>query len=261
MCSQMDHWFHFSEGNLLLRGAAAATGTSVFSGRLPGISRKVVALAEEPGHLLQNFPAYATALQGRVAYQRLPNHAGPPLTMLHAGGRRLTSADLIAFTMLFLDSVKVIVAPWALLVQSCSLEPWAMGHRQRLHEKKTAQAAVAARTLREFLRIVVLLRQHVPNEELSNFVRAWFYGSPRKMFVTHGHQPHGYQPQKPSTRRHFRHLSAGIADDRDKFWDTAADADALVSLPCFHDELERHLACRSPAVPRATFVRDAAPWG
>ncbi len=164
VCAMMDHWFHFAEGKLILRAASEAAGTAMYSGSLPGISRKVVALAEEPGHFLQNFPSYVVAIQGRMAYSRA-GHGGPNLRMLHDGGRRLTSPDLVAFALLFRDIMKRVVAPWALVVQSCTLEPWAIAARRRAQQEREAAAAAATLSMREFLRVLVLLRQHVPTED------------------------------------------------------------------------------------------------
>jgi hypothetical protein len=115
VCKTMDKWFNLGEGRSVVRGAAAVSGTKLRSGVLPGLSRKVVALAREPGYLLDNFPAYALGIHGRTQHVRLGFH-GPKIKELVEGGRRLTSLDLVAFTCLFKDVMCKVVAPWALIV-------------------------------------------------------------------------------------------------------------------------------------------------
>ena len=66
---QMDHMYHFGDGRLLLRSAAKSLGIETYSGTLPGGTRKGVHLTEEPGHLLRNLAAYASALPAKIEHR------------------------------------------------------------------------------------------------------------------------------------------------------------------------------------------------
>jgi hypothetical protein len=181
VCKTMDKWFNLGEGRSVVRGAAAASGTKLRSGVLPGLSRKVVALAREPGYLLDNFPAYALGIHGRTQHVRLGFH-GPKIKELVEGGRRLTSLDLVAFTCLFKDVMCKVVAPWALIVQSSSHEPWVQRHREMEYETRLQNLTKHVDHVQGFVHILVLLRQYVSPGDLRVFVKAWAYGSTRKMF-------------------------------------------------------------------------------
>ena len=181
VCKTMDKWFNLGEGRSVVRGAAAVSGTKLRSGVLPGLSRKVVALAREPGYLLDNFPAYALGIHGRTQHVRLGFH-GPKIKELVEGGRRLTSLDLVAFTCLFKDVMCKVVAPWALIVQSSSHEPWVQRHREMEYETRLQNLTKHVDHVQGFVHILVLLRQYVSPGDLRVFVKAWAYGSTRKMF-------------------------------------------------------------------------------
>ena len=66
---QMDHMYHFGDGRLLLRSAAKSLGIETYSGTLPGGTRRGVHLTEEPGHLLRNLRAYASALPAKIEHR------------------------------------------------------------------------------------------------------------------------------------------------------------------------------------------------
>ena len=182
VCKVMDKWFNLGEGRVVLKSAAEFSGIKLRSGVLPGLSRKVVALAREPGHLLDNFPAYALGIHGRTQHVRLGYH-GPNIGELVDGGRRLSSLDLVAFTCVFKDVMSKVVAPWALVVQSSSHEPWVQRHREMEYESRLENLANHVGHVQGFVNIVVLLRQYVSSGELRVFVKAWAYGSTRKMFT------------------------------------------------------------------------------
>ena len=172
VCKVMDKWFNLGEGRAIIKSAAAFSGTKLRSGVLPGLSRKVVALAREPGHLLDNFPAYALGIHGRTQHVRLGYH-GPNIGELVDGGRRLSSLDLVAFTCVFKDVMSKVVAPWALVVQSSSHEPWVQRHREMEYESRLENLANHVGHVQGFVNIVVLLRQYVSSGELRVFVKAW----------------------------------------------------------------------------------------
>ena len=179
VCGLMDQRFNLGEGRLLLKKAAKVAGTRLRSGALPGLTRKVVGLVREPGHLLQNFPAYALGVHGRRAHTRA-GHNGPTQGQLVEGGRRLTSLDFVAFAALFKDLMG-FVAPWTLAVQCSSTEPWALRRLQKKHEAEIEAAIASLTYVRDFLRVLVLLRQHLTPTELQPLVAAFFYATPAKL--------------------------------------------------------------------------------
>ena len=107
LCTKLDSMFGGGEGQQLLRSAAEAsgvlfyfilfvylsvvvqflfyfvcafrlcspavcafTGSNIRRGAMPGMTRKVVGLAQEPGQLLDNFKAYASALHAREFWRQ-----------------------------------------------------------------------------------------------------------------------------------------------------------------------------------------------
>ena len=182
VCKVMDKWFNLGEGRSVLKSTAAFSGTKLRSGVLPGLSRKVVALAREPGYLLDNFPAYALGIHGRTQHVRL-GFSGPDIGELVEGGRRLTSLDLVAFACVFRDAMCKVVAPWALTVQSSSHEPWVQRRREMEYETRLVDLVAHTKHVQAFVNFVVLLRQYVSPGELRRFVHAWRRGAPKKMFA------------------------------------------------------------------------------
>jgi hypothetical protein len=182
VCSIMDQWFNLGDGQMLLRAAGEATGTRLRSGVLPGLSRKVVALTREPGHLLQNFAAYALGAHGRLAHKRA-GKSGPSVGMIVEGGRRLTSLNFVSFAGLFSDIMARAIAPWALAVQCASSEPWVTQRRYERSRTCLEDLLSSLRSLRGLLRVLVLLRQYLVPSELRPFVEACFFCSPGQLFV------------------------------------------------------------------------------
>ena len=157
-----------------MRSAAAAVGAKISSAALPGLSRKVVSLSQEPGHLLLNLPAYVAGMHARLSYKRA-GHGNYSVSTLVDAGRRLTSLEFIVFTTLFRDVMQRMIAPWALLIQSSGIEPWALQHRRAKQDKLEKCFMANLHYFREFLRILVLLRQHVGSKDLNSFVRACLF--------------------------------------------------------------------------------------
>lgn len=184
ICTMLDHWFHLAEGRLLLRAAAGATNSKVYHGGLPGLSRKAVALSEEPGHLLDNLPAYVAAMHAKLAYKRAGHSQKTTVGSIVSGGRRLASLDFVVFTTVFRDIMRKLVAPWSLMIQKSDLEPWALQHFRQKHQQQQAEARISLVLLREFVRLIFLLQQHVGRQELRCFVSAWCFGLPQQMFPT-----------------------------------------------------------------------------
>ena len=75
-----------------------------------------------------------------------------------------------------------VVAPWALIVQSSSHEPWEQRHREIEYETRLLDLVGHVHHVQGFVNIAVLLRQYVSPGELRLFVNVWRYGSPAKMF-------------------------------------------------------------------------------
>ena len=181
ICGMMDTMFGLGDGRLLLRAAAAATQSSVRSGRLPGMTRKAVQLCSEPGSLVHNFRSYAAGLHLREAW-RAAGHDQRAAKLVDAG-RRLTSAQLIAFTLLFRDVMGRAVRPWVQITQSNRTEPWAVQRHWVAHERAMEGCLAACRSLRHILRLLTLLRQWLPVSDLNALAAALFYARPRDVFL------------------------------------------------------------------------------
>ena len=95
-------------------------------------------------------------------------------------------------------------------VQSQSYEPWALKPIADRREAVLRDAAAMARHLRQVLRILVLLRQHVPHNEMKLFVHALGHASPSDLFFEDdAHDPPArwslrsrrWRPRKPAAPR------------------------------------------------------------
>ena len=75
-----------------------------------------------------------------------------------------------------------VVEPWAVVIQSNALEPWALAASRRKHERAMQQQSAAVFWFRAFLRILFLLRQHAPLADVLSLCRAAFFASPRNFF-------------------------------------------------------------------------------
>ena len=94
--SILDKMFHLGDGPALLRRAAIAAGVaSLRTGRMPGGTRKAVALTREPGHLLDKFKAYASGLHLRGRWRRSHKSQTYSAHTLVDVGRRLTAMDFV----------------------------------------------------------------------------------------------------------------------------------------------------------------------
>ena len=181
ICALMDNLFGLGQGRLLLKAGAEATGARFRSGRLPGMTRKAVQLCTEPGHLLDNFKAYAVGLHIREAW-RQAGHDQNTSKLIDAG-RRLSSVQLVCFALAFRDIMSGVVAPWVAEIQKSSLEPWVVDHHWKAHEQRLCAVVEALSHFRDFLRILVLLKQWVPPATLREFTKAAFYSRPSSFFL------------------------------------------------------------------------------
>jgi hypothetical protein len=73
------------------------------------------------------------------------------------------------------------VAPWTLAVQCSSTEPWVVRRLQKKHEAELEAATSTLTHVRDFLLVLVLLRQHLNPGELRPLVDAFFYATPAKL--------------------------------------------------------------------------------
>jgi hypothetical protein len=121
-------------------------------------------------------------MHARLSYKRA-GHGNYSVSTLVDAGRRLTSLDFIVFTTLFRDVMQRMIALWALLIQSSGIEPRALQHRRAKQDKLEKCFMANLHYFREFLRILVLLRQHVGSKDLNSFVRACFFANPRNIFM------------------------------------------------------------------------------
>jgi hypothetical protein len=161
VCALCDQLFGLGDGALLLRAAGHATQTPLRSGALPGLTRKAAGLSREPGHLLDNFTAYAAGLHLRREWTR-EGHNTHSLTSLVDVGRRLTALNFVAFVLLFRDIMERVVSPWTAVIQSACLEPWALAPKHNAMVARRRETISLIYWARELLRVCTLLRQHVP---------------------------------------------------------------------------------------------------
>ena len=148
-------------------------------GSLPGLARKVGSASRGPAVLLRNFKSFAAALHARLALRDGGDTSKHSKEDLINVGRRLTALDFVSFVCLFTDSMASIVQPWALSVQSNAMEPWVLSLIYRARLVKVEQLAGALFWYRGFLRVITLLRQHSPLEDIQNLVRAYCCMPPR----------------------------------------------------------------------------------
>ena len=161
VCSLCDQLFGLGDGLALLRAAGRATQTPLRGGALPGLTRKAAGLSREPGHLLDNFRAYAAGLHLRREWTR-EGHTTHSLYSLVEAGRRLTALDFVAFVLLFRDIMERVVSPWTAVIQSASLEPWALAPKHNALVARRRETISLIHWARELLRVCTLLRQHAP---------------------------------------------------------------------------------------------------
>ncbi len=180
----MDVLFGHGDGRLLLRTAAEMADTTIRRGAMPGLTRKGAGLTREPGQLLDNLPAYAVGLRGKVAHKREGRH-GPNLGILTEAGRRLTAVDFVAFAAGFRDVLQRVVAPWVADTQKSSMEPWVLNRKMETHTSQLMAYRRLIHSTRRMLRVLVLLRSHVPLRDLRELIRALMYARPSQFFTDH----------------------------------------------------------------------------
>ena len=133
----ISHMFHHGDGRLILESAGHAVGHHRRSSGMPGATRKAVGLGGEPGNLLANFPAYAAGMHGRMEWRHQGHGQQYAARVLVDTGRRLTSVDFVAFTLLFRDIFRVCISPWSLVIQSSAL---AMGLARKKESPRRSAA-------------------------------------------------------------------------------------------------------------------------
>ena len=185
----MDHMFGYGDGRQVLRAAADMTNTRIYKGAMPGYTRKGISLTKEPGHLLDNLPAYSVGLRGKAALMRESQSGSHALGVLHEAGRRVTSVDLVAFTALFRDLVEHTLAPWWGEAQRNSLEVWALNRKLEALDSQFRAYRRLIHSTRRMLRVLCLLRSHVPLEDLRHLITALAYARPSRFFTDHRGRP------------------------------------------------------------------------
>ena len=251
----MDTFFGFGDGRLLLRTAASMVDTAIRSGALPGITRKGVTLTREPGHLLDNLPAYAVAMPGKAALKR--EHRGQHnLELLIEVGRRLTAVDTIAFATLFKDVLEKAVAPWTAVVQSSSAEPWVLSKKLK-HQTAVLKGLLSLiRSTRRMVRILVLLRSHAPLQDIRCFANALAYAYPSQFFGDH--DGHRIRQQEPNTLSWGRWLPT-FWHSLPKLLDELHPTFRGVELLCEAELTKQDQACLSPHCQCCFLVDSARP--
>ena len=133
LAATMDHMFHLGDGRLLLRAVAHRTGTTVKSGAMPGMTRQGASLTSEPGNLVHNFRAYTAGLHMREIWRRANGTKTYSQETLVDTGRRLTDVPFVCFLLCFRDIMGRVVSPWAKIMQTERLEPWALAKKHERH--------------------------------------------------------------------------------------------------------------------------------
>ena len=118
--------------------------------------------------ILQNCKAYATGINLRLESKR-QGHGSHNINTLIEAGRRLTSLELVVFTIVFRSILERVVAPWSLHVQSDSMEPWITEARFAQHQMSVRGLKSLFRWTRALHRICFLLRQHLHPSAITCF--------------------------------------------------------------------------------------------
>ena len=178
LAATMDHMFHKGDGRLLLRAVAHRTGTTVKSGAMPGMTRQGGSLTSEPGNLVHNFRAYTAGMHMREIWRRANGTKTYSQETLVDTGRRLTDVPFVCFLLCFRDIMGRVVSPWAKIMQTERLEPWALAKKHERHTTALSGSMELLSGIREFARVLVLLCQHASSDERAALARAAFYASP-----------------------------------------------------------------------------------
>jgi hypothetical protein len=83
---------------------------------------------------------------------------------------------------LFRDILSGTVAPWALAVQDSSMEPWLVNKPRRQQDAAMAKQLEVLQYLRGVLRILVLLQQWVPLDDMAHLIRSLVHAKPSNFF-------------------------------------------------------------------------------
>lgn len=177
-----DQHFHQGDGTKLLRLAATAAGTSTPHGsNWVNATRGSAGLAREAKHLRGHFKTYAAAFHAREGWRQL-GHEHKSLKELVDAGRRLTSTQTVAFTILFEAFMKKVQEPWTLQAQILA-EPWWLSHRHGIYRNDALNFRRMLFWCRHWLRVVTLLRPFCPLRDLRRLIRASVFAKPSHFFV------------------------------------------------------------------------------
>ena len=101
---------------------------------------------------------------------------------LIAVGRRMLALDFVAFACLFCSIAHQVIEPWAATIQSSACEPWVVAKQRQRHQTLAQEYLDTLFWSRGFLRVLTLLRQHTPTQELVALARAAFFAAPATFF-------------------------------------------------------------------------------
>lgn len=197
---ELDYIFGQSEGVMFFRGASAAMGGGSRGLRAPGGTRKIGHLSGTPGAILENFKVILGGLHARVAWAQ-NGHRNQSLEHLLGISRALTDISFVVFGCVFADILRLGVRPFVIQVQGV-LDPSAFKRCERRCFRYLAQVHALLPSLRGLFRVVALLRQHVPFDDLINLVSAFRWSALGRCFPTLFHAAPNLLAQTPSYGGH-----------------------------------------------------------
>ena len=182
VCKELDILFSYGDGRLLLQTAAQFVGAVPRRANTRGQVRKTGALAQQPEVLLRNLKAYSAGLHLRLSLLEERMMTGQTKEALIAVGRRMLALDFVAFACLFCSIAHQVIEPWAATIQSSACEPWVVAKQRQRHQTLAQEYLDTLFWSRGFLRVLTLLRQHTPAQELVALARAAFFATPATFF-------------------------------------------------------------------------------
>ena len=135
-----------------------------------------------PSSILENWKPIFLALHARAAWSQ-DGHRHQSLHHLMEVSRTLADPSFIVFCCVFADLFAGGLSPFAHQVQGI-LEPSEFKRCERRAMRFIAKFKAFLPRLRGLLRVVSLLRQHVPEDDLSSLVKAYGCGSTGRCFPT-----------------------------------------------------------------------------
>jgi hypothetical protein len=222
MVKLADNFFHFGDGVKILRGASAISGAPMPVGSSwISLTRESVGLPRETKHLKNHFTAYAAGLHAYESWRQAGHHSKTLGSIVDAG-KKLTSLQSVSFLLLSDDFLEGTQAPWTLAVQQL-MSPWLMEIKHNIHTSAIAKHIKMQHWMREWIRVLFILRQFLSLTDLRQFIMASVFATPSTFFCCFCASTYtgGYaRPKRCTTpcirikETHFDDSPASIASNR-----------------------------------------------